>query len=426
MSAVTYYCGEDNLVRVSSDEGATWATRSVPGVTPEILYDIMAWPNLISKCTTVGDLGRIWLTNDTGLTWTDVSPVTGMNVKFEEVWNVDPQTSVVVGTNSDLWPVFYKSSNGGTTYNQFNIRDAANPLFDIFKTGLGKTIHFLSDQVGVIGVQGDIDEANLTGYPVQPPGNNMYVLLTVDGGVTWEVTNGKMPINTTLDLPWGIKISYDVPTAKYIINLISQDSVYRSLDSGVTYTATEGTGVRSVHLTWIGDSKIWYTKFAGEIKQSLNLGGFWNSLQTGIPGIPRAAHFYQGPVMVTGFYSGNGILYKTIDEGVTGFISDTTPGQEVIYAVWTEQDIPAKCFLFEDCTNSDRTLVVRDWGCSNCIGVCLESTPAGTTFNIDYQNTLGPVWCLSEEDTTCWRLIGEVNCPDFGGQLCIEQISVIL
>lgn len=427
MSIVTYYCGEDNLIRVSPDEGVSWADRSVSDPIFRTFYDIMAWPGQPDKATVVGELGSIYTTTDQGLTWNSASPVLGMDVTFEEVWNIDVNTSVVAGWRTlgplATIPVFYKSIDGGVNYVQISIRDNVNLFIDIFKKGKATSIHFLTPMIGVIGIVGTIDI--LVGYPPPTIVDSLYVLMTLDGGTTWQVTSSNNPVTPITTIPWGIKLSYDTLSSEYIINVIASTNGYRSIDSGLNWSNYSVKFGR--HLTWIGDSNVWYTEQTGfTINESLNIGASWVIKQAGIPLGGNAAHFYQNPTVITGFYSSGSDLMKTLDEGITGTLSDSTPLGEIIWAVWTEPGLPARCYMFEDCTNPDRQLVVQDWGCGNCVGICLSSTTPGDTFTITYQNTLGPVWCLPPEDDTCWRFIGEVTCPDLGGQLCIEQISVIL
>lgn len=425
MALATYYCGEDSLIRVSPDEGVTWVDRSIPYQTARIFYDIMAWPSQSNRATVVGQLGSIYYTADSGATWMNVSPVLGMAITFEEVWNINSTTSVVIGWRQvgqfSTAPVFYKSIDGGLSYTQIAIRDNVNLFVDIFKNGKGTSIHFLNDQVGIIGVVGTTD--TLIGYPPPTIVDSLYVLITLDGGNTWEVTNSKNAVTPITTIPWGIKLSYDNPSGLYIMNVICSINGYRSTDSGLTWINYSIKSGR--HLTWIGDNNLWYTEQSGlTINQSLNIGSSWVIKQAGIPLGGNAAHFYQNPIIIIGFYSSGASLLKTIDEGISGTLSDSTPLGEIIWAVWTELDEPSKCYLFQDCTNPNRTIVVRDWGCSNCVGICLSTVEPGTTFTIGYQNTLGPVWCLPSEDTTCWAFIGEVTCPDFSGQLCVEQIQI--
>lgn len=424
MAIATYYCGEDSLVRVSQDEGITWADRSIPYQTARIFYDIMAWPAQPNKATVVGQRGSIYTTSNYGVTWTNASPVLGMDVTFEEVWNIDATTSVVIGWRQVIQstiPVFYKSTDGGATYTQISIRDNVNTGIDIFKKGKGTSVHFMTDLIGIIGIVGTID--TLPGYPAPTAVDSLYVLMTLDGGISWSVSNAKNPVTPITTTPWGIKLSYDTGTANYIMNVICSVNGYRTVDTGLTWINYSIKSGR--HLTWIGDGNLWYTEQSNfTINQSFNIGSSWVQNQAAIPQGGNAAHFYQNPVIILGFYSSGPSLLKTLDQGVSGLIVDSTPLDEIIWAVWTELDAPVRCYLFQDCTNPDRSIVVQDWGCDNCVGVCLSGVEIGTTFSIAYQNTLGPVWCLSSEDTTCWRFMGEVTCPNLDGQLCIEQILI--
>lgn len=434
MAIVTYYCGEDVLVKVSTDEGLTWTTRNYSPGSPGILYDIMAWPLQPDKVTTVGNLGLIQTSIDQGVTWNSASPVLGSNVTFEEVWNVDSSISVVCGTNNVTplfyTPVFYKSIDGGVSYISSPIRDAANPGIDLFKTGKAYCIHFMTPLIGVMGVIGDLN--NLPGYPFIGNTDQLYVVLTLDGGLTWEVTNNKYPLDVNKgNIPWGIKISYDTITTQYIINVVAQKTIHRSIDSGGTYinpevypTSTEGN-----HLTWIGDNYLWYTRSGlnSGIRQSLTVGSAWNNMQSPLLGTARAAHFYQGPLIISGFYSAGQALLKTLDQGATGLIVDGTPAQQIIWAVWTEQDTPMRCFLLQNCKDPSIQYIFQEppslvgppcsIDLSNYIGQSVVISFFGATD--PFGNSLNTCPAVAD-DTTCWIVVQQVTCT---GEPCIPIIS---
>jgi len=427
MAIVTYYCGEDALVKVSTDEGLTWITRNYSPGSPGILYDIMAWPLQPDKVTTVGNVGLIQMSTDQGVSWNNASPVLGSNVTFEEVWNIDSTYSVVCGTNNVTplfyTPVFYKSIDAGVSYTSLPIRDAANPGTDLFKTGKAMTIHFMTPLVGVMGIIGNLN--TLPGYPVVGSNEVLYVLLTLDGGVTWEVTNNKFPIDLTdLNNPWGIKISYDAPSTEYIINLVAEKTLHRSIDSGVTYSSPEfyPTGTAGRHLTWIGDTPLWYTRSGtgSSMQQSLTVGAGWNTIQASLGSISRAAHFYQGPVIITGFYSIDSRLLKTIDEGASSSPSDITPAQQLIWAVWTEQDIPFKCYLLQDCQDPTRQFIFTDQISGTACGFDFASN-IGNTVVIQYILDPASNPCpVVADGVTCWLIVQEATC---GTEFCNQIIT---
>ncbi len=433
MAIVTYYCGEDVLVKVSTDEGLTWITRNYSPGSPGILYDIMAWPLQPDKVTTVGNLGIIQTSTDQGVTWNNASPVLGSNVTFEEVWNVDSTISVVCGTNNVtplfFTPVFYKSTDGGVNYNSLPIRDAANPGIDLFKQGAATTIHFMTPLVGVMGILGVLN--TLSGYPPVSTTAQLYVLKTLDGGVTWEVTNNKYPLDVDKgNTPWGIKISYDVITTDYTINVVAQKTIHRSADSGLTYINPEiyPTGTTGLHLTWIADNYLWYTRggVSSGMRQSITLGAGWVDMQSPLLGTARAAHYYQGPLIISGFYSAGQALLKTLDQGVTGLIVDGTPAQQIIWAVWTEQDNPRRCFLLQNCEDPSLQYIFQE-----------PPNFAGSPCNIDLSTYIGQSVIISflggtdpfgnnlntcpavADATTCWIVVQQVTCT---GEPCIPII----
>lgn len=417
MSIVTYYCGEENMVRVSTDEGVSWSSADIPG-TLRTLYDIMAWPQEPNKVTTVGALGGIYYSTNAGFTWTNATPLLGTGYTFEEVWNIDSDNSVVAGWldsgGGNISPVFFKSTDGGVSYTQGLIRDSVNIGTDIFKQGKATAIHFLTDQIGVMSVYGDFN--TLPGYT--PLGYNVcYVLLTTNGGTSWTVTNSNQYVS---DLEsYGIKIGYDYGSGLYIINVVTRNNVYRSINSGLAYSITD-ISTKGQHLTWIGDSNIWYTEQSNNsIKLSLNNGATWAVQQSGIPSTAgRAAHFYKKYSVpgITGFYSHTGNrLFKSLDSGVTGFLSDSAPGGNQIWAVWTES--PYKCYLLENCQDPTIQYVFTD---NDFLGECGFDFANNIGETVTIQSTIAPNPCPEVADgITCWRIIQETPCS---GQFCNQVI----
>jgi len=339
---VSYYSGYSNLVKVSTDAGFTWTTRSVPTSPPRHLWDIMAFPGNPDRVVTVGDGGNIYLSVDQGVTWSQSSPVAyvGSTYAFEEVWHIDDIYSVVVGEeliNQTPEPRFFKSIDGGSSYTQYPIID--NNGYVIFKFGQVICTHFLTPLIGVIGVQGIFDI--IPGYP--PPGTDeVYVLITLDGGLTWEVTNNKFPIAPLVPgtKPWGIKMSYLGSTYDITIVVDSGTAIYNSIDGGLTWNPFP-LGGPSTHLTWLGTT-LWETTLGGDIFISNDNGATWSSQQSLVGGRPYAAHFYNNLSTILGFYSADDKLYRTSDQALSGILSDTTPIGDVT-AVWTEPRIERIC-----------------------------------------------------------------------------------
>lgn len=398
MSAVTYHCGDSQIVRVSIDGGTTWLNRSVPLIGPAANFmDIMAWPGQSDKVTVVGTNGAIWTSSDQGVTWFNASPFMGnMQYAFEEVWHVDSNVSYAVGQRFILGlptPIFCKSVDGGATYASMgNLVDAG--LNVIFQYAQIVCVHFTSTTVGVIGVQGIIN--NIGGYPPSTGVDQIWVLRTTDGGTTWLVTNGLSPIDLALPQgtkPWGIKLNGAV------INLIVDFglNLYRSTNTGTTYNTININGPAR-HLTWNG-TNTWVTIVSGEIRISTNDGASWTLQQTALPGTPSAAHFFVDSVLL-GYYSADNELYKTNDLGVSGTLSDSINPAFTIWAVWTE--LVETCpFLVESCICPPACYTLRD-----CEGIL----PDIQVVEPDRPAPIGSSLSYDEYPGTCWEIIAQGFC----------------
>lgn len=415
MSAVTYYCGDTRIVKVSIDEGATWATRLVPNIggATSNLMDIMAWPGQPNKVTTVGTRGAIWTSLDQGITWLNVSPVSGnSNYYFEEVWHVDSTTSYAVGGNGIGMPqpVFAKSTDGGLTYNIITpvVDTGLNTIFSLAQI---ISVHFISPTEGVIGVQGIIN--NIVGYPPSSGVDQVWVLGTIDGGVTWEVLNGQAAIAPGVlpqgTKPWGIKMEFD-GVSDYIINLIvdAGNSSFRSTNSGASFSNI-GKGDPQRHITWQGNN-IWVTTVGGnDINLSTNQGASFTTQQSGLLEVASAAHFYQD-ISVIGYYSSGDQLYKTLDLGITGTLVDSISGALTIWAVWSEP-ILACPFVVEPCICPPGCYTLRD-----CAGILDDIQVIET----ERPTPIGGALVYDEYPGTCWEVIAVGFCD---APLDIEPVS---
>lgn len=404
MSAVTYYCGDSRIVKVSIDNGATWTNRFVPSIGPSPnLMDIMAWPGQSDKVTVVGTRGAIWTSLDQGVTWNNASPVSGnVNYYFEEIWHVDSNTSYAVGGNGSGMPVpvFAKSTDGGVSYviSPTLVDTGLNVIFSLAQI---ISVHFASPNIGVIGVQGIIN--NILGYPPSSGVDQVWVLGTGDGGATWQVLNGQAAISPgTLPQgtkPWGIKMQYD-GVSDYIINLIvdAGTSSFRSANSGTSFSNI-GKGDPQRHITW-ESTNIWVTTVGGNnINLSTDTGISYTPIQSGLLEVASAAHFYQDSGLI-GYYSSGEQLYRTIDSGATGTLVDSISSALTIWAVWSE--LVSICpFIVQPCICPPRCYTLQD-----CSGI-LDNIQVVET---DRPTPIGGALTYDEYPGTCWEVIAYGFC----------------
>lgn len=427
MSAVTYYCGDSQIVKTTLDQGATWNNRSVPLIGPASNFmDIKAWPGQPDKVTVVGTNGAIWTSSDQGLTWFNASPFMGnIQYAFEEVWHVDSTTSYAVGQRFVLGlptPIFCKSVDGGATYTSVgNIVDTG--LNVIFQYAQIICVHFADANNGVIGVQGISN--NIGGYPPSTGVDQVWVLRTTDGGTTWTVTNALSPIDLTLaqgTKPWGIKITPN--GGPYIINLVvdapqnfgaGPSVLYRSVNNGTTYTSI-ALPSPGVHLTWLSTGTNIWVNFAATnggaargITFSSNEGASFTTQQTGLVSDPFAGHFYMDSVLF-GYYSSGSDLYFTIDGGATGTLVDSLPGGQTIWAVWSE--LVEECpFIVTPCVCPPACYTLHD-----CSGIL----PDIQVVEPDRPAPIGSTLVYDEYPGTCWEITAVGFCDS---PLDIQPVS---
>lgn len=117
----TIYAAAGGHVFVTHDHGASWMEGNPTGPRPDLRFtDIRVDPNNASLAYVVaanyGDVtggGHVWVTNDAGATWTDLSG----NLPDEPVWTIavlQGEDILYVGAEDGV----YMSSDGGTTWDR--------------------------------------------------------------------------------------------------------------------------------------------------------------------------------------------------------------------------------------------------------------------------------------------------------------------
>jgi len=335
MATRTYTVGDQSGVRRLDNLTGLWQNVSVNLLdntnTPinSIFRDVMTDPNDGNKVFVVGErdalngIPGIYWSSDAGVTWNKaIGDIATSSVNLGstifEIWCVDSNT--IYATSN--YGYCFKSTDGGVTFDH----TIGNPDIPVFPAPQGETysraIHFTDATNGVL-----TQDLN---------GGQLHVMITSDGGINWT----KKDLGTTfpnIGLVGGIHISADY----LVINIIAEFGILRSTDGGLNfsqvYTVTPveaGKGNRLLHLTWTDDDNLWVYGTNQIRLRTIDAGVNWTSLLNYLAGGPthKAGHHYQLP---QGFFSEDTDILQTLDESITGILSEAGQFPGGVEAVWT-------------------------------------------------------------------------------------------
>ena len=381
--ARTYSCGNSGKVRKLIDLVGSWAdvslpSNGIPGAANASLLDIKTDPTNGDKVFTVGEgfcstqafnWYGIAVSSNGGNAWQvpggNYQAVVNENCyhKWIEVSVVDTNTIYVCGIIDPITRLgtVAKSIDGGLTFNMCSLL----PL--VLNNQDCTSIHFTSPLIGVVGLDN-------------------YVVKTVDGGITWVIMNGGLPLSTNNPIPGtalpvgpitGIFISAN---QGYVIGvglgfiIETTPSPFPVFTAGMNVDTWQknnyppgGFGVPiGEHLTYLSPSTwpfdIIGVSGANELGLSSTNGGV-NWAFAPAPGYQllspfdrNAAHFYKLNSSLTGvegFYNKDNKLYSNnlgFNDSVE-ILSDTAPYK--INAVWTwyEEQVEV-CYALVACDGS--------------------------------------------------------------------------
>jgi len=396
----------------------------------------MTDPNNPDKVFVVGvsgqGFGGIGVSVDGGNTWAAPAGTYLGAKQFWEVWVIDSNNIVAVGDNGRC----VISNDGGLTFNL----TASWPTPTGGNLGGGAyCVHFTTPLIGVVGFYQSSLET--------------YAFRTNDGGVTWSAVNGGNDLNGVISVlaPVAIYMSND----QQEIVICCQNAILKSLDGGNTFTMVHDFLYREgLHMTWLPKydaTTMWATGQGDERLISTDGGNTWTVQNpTTLPpvALPRifAAHYHS---FTNGFYSRESNMMVTANAGLTGAVTDTMPGDDIIAAVWSQAN---PCYRLDACngfafliTDTDLsayvgqtvqlqgggcwtvsvaqnctgvipvTLVQAFADCQECLGTCYELIDcAGTLPNIitntDLAAQVGSVIQIDGYDGVCWNVTQALTC----------------
>ena len=199
-----------NLPTVSQDCTYSWSPQK--SGTKVSLYTCKAVNELV--CWAAGDDATVLRTTDGGINWLNANPHPGIIIG--EVRNMEAldETTTLVTTESQASTAVYKTTDGGNSWNEVYANTE----------GFIKGIRML-DPVNGIAI----------GNPISDIWN---VLLTTDGGNTWQPSSNRPSANI---IHQAVHNSFQVSMPNIYWGT-SFTSIFRSTDGGITYNEYETTG----------------------------------------------------------------------------------------------------------------------------------------------------------------------------------------
>ncbi|MBK9096828.1 MAG: T9SS type A sorting domain-containing protein [bacterium] len=180
--------------------------------TTRILYTCKAVNELV--CWTAGANATVLRTTNGGVNWLNANPNPGIIAGDIRNMEAIDETTALVTTESQTSTAVYKTTDGGDSW------------FQVY-----------SNNEGFIKGIRMIDSLN--GIAVGSPISNIWnVLLTTDGGNTWQPSQNQPPAN---NIHQAVHNSFQVSMPNIYWGT-SFTSIFRSTDGGLTYSEHETTG----------------------------------------------------------------------------------------------------------------------------------------------------------------------------------------
>ena len=327
---IGYVAGNGYILK-TSDGGNSW--NEVYFDTSAIIQSLAFASPTLGFAT--GDSGLVLKTTDGGATW--FSQHLGDTIQFVSVGMFSPDTLILngysyVGGNNPSFPVKYRSTNSGITWNQlqlpvdlpFTTSIAASPGGTAYFAGplgaLVKTIDYGNTWISLyqwlstspswgLGIYGIDFPTSQTGYAVMDGGEvpSGKILKTIDFGETWH----------ELDTNFKNHALKAVDFVNENLGCIGGDNIYSTFDGGDTWILR-----LSVPQYWSFIRSISYASTSiciavgddGLFFRSTDCGQSWTEITT-VPDVNYRSVCFTDET--TGYAAGDHAIIKTTDAGVT-------------------------------------------------------------------------------------------------------------
>lgn len=273
-------------VHRTADGGATWElVFSDPTITFRaggMATAQLGWAGSLNAFRDPMPNSSLYETTDAGDTWTNINDrVTGPEpVGICGMFVVDENTVFAAGR----WhgpAVFVRTRDGGATWESFDMSAHATGLVDV---------HFFDADRGLI-IGGD----GVGPEPDQQASSDTVILLTEDGGDTWEVVH-----RSDIEGTWGWKFSFPTSQIGYAAIQGPADAgiVLKTGDAGETWTALQvaedigfsGIGFATDDVGWVGGhSGTYQTTDGGQTWSPVELGEALNRFRMLSPDLGYAS-----------------------------------------------------------------------------------------------------------------------------------------
>jgi photosystem II stability/assembly factor-like uncharacterized protein len=355
-AASTVYAGTAHGVAKTTDGGRSWSQAGLSDVAINVLA---IDPHTPSTLYASGSAGNVYRSVDGGAVWTSVSlggvpNQSGTAIAFIAI---DPlTTSTLYALSGGPFGTLYKSSDGGQSwtiiipsnvYATVLVTDPSLPstLFaNLDGAGLSKSTDggatWTATGLNAYPIALAIDPSNSnTLYASIASDTSQVILKSTDGGKTWVAVDTISAIVAT-DIPMTHSLVFGLNTSVYVT---TASGIFKSVDGGMSWQASDtGLRVHDIRML-VGDPLDPAILYAGDnsaLFQSSDGGASWTQLatfqimapseSTPFPPVAVSAELhsmlidftnpnilYLGTARPGGCYSGDVLLLKSTDGGVT-------------------------------------------------------------------------------------------------------------
>lgn len=357
-NTVGWFVGCSGTVKKTTDGGVTWSSISIPNATTSCFQDIVF---TTPSNGYVVDYNKIHLTTDGGNTW---STINNLPSYVSDISSISFINSSVGYFTSSVG--IFSTTNGGTTWGyawpNTKLRAvSATSTSTIVAVGEGGTIlkknsanaDFSLKNISSINYISDLKFTDdLNGWVVGTDrqtgfGSNGSMHRTKNGGKTWEyvpfsgsvnfqkvdfvdnnngwiIGNGNQIYRTTDS--GGNWTSHNIGTWDYynylkFVNtnvgwIGAYNRLLKTVDGGISWnslTLPAGLG-GSYSANFIDNNNGWLGGSNGQLYKTTDGGSSWTTLASGTNQYIREVYFVDSN---TGWYSGDGIVRRTTDGGLT-------------------------------------------------------------------------------------------------------------